>query len=283
MDKLAVPLQQTKMGRFLYGETVEAEIGREGYQHQGFQRSLRITGEIMQRVRTRSGNIRILAFSVDSTPPFYEAFQRISQNAGIDFIDGVPQAFHEAEARGVITRAADRAHWNELGHRLTADTLIAYLRATGTSAQSDTGTRPQQEAASHSFLPCTVMFAAGWYGVERNGSDWSRWTDGRGQLYVYSQQPLEVLLQGKLFSAQRPNRIDILVNGEAMATRPMIEDRFHTFTPVPLSLKAGENQITWVSQNPGIRLPHDTRTLAVAVANLRIIRSDGASACALLP
>ena len=45
----------------------------------------------------------------------------------IRFIDGVSQAVAAGEAAGITTRAADRAHWNNEGHRIVADVLRDYF------------------------------------------------------------------------------------------------------------------------------------------------------------
>lgn len=127
LDRLAARLERTSLGKFLQTETVETEIARQGSQHPGFQRAARSTNEIMRRVRARSTSTRIIAFSVDDPAPYYEEFQRISQQNMIEFIDGIPQVIREAESRGIVTKAADHAHWNEVGHRLATKKIMDYL------------------------------------------------------------------------------------------------------------------------------------------------------------
>ncbi len=46
---------------------------------------------------------------------------------GIDFIDGVLLIVSGAEQKGLTTRAADNAHWNEAGHRIAANVLGNYF------------------------------------------------------------------------------------------------------------------------------------------------------------
>jgi hypothetical protein len=109
-------------------ETVENEITAQGAKHPGFRHSAMITKEIMGRVRLRCGAARLIAFCSDDEEPYYSEFRRISHESGFEFIDGVPQGIRAAEQRGGLVRAADNAHWNELGHRMVADAVIRYLK-----------------------------------------------------------------------------------------------------------------------------------------------------------
>ena len=130
-DKLAARLSQENGSIPLEGKTVETEIHAQGQEHAGFQSSARTTNEIMKMVRKRSGDTKIVTFSADDESPYYEEFQHISQKNGIEFIDGVPQAVHAAEEKGLTVRAADNAHWNDLGHRLVAEKIEEHLRTHG--------------------------------------------------------------------------------------------------------------------------------------------------------
>lgn len=112
-------------------ETVEAVIARQGASHAGFQRSVRTTLTLMQKVRRRALATRVIAFSVDDGQPFYAALARISRESGIEFVDGIPQAIRAAEMAGQRVRAADQSHWAEEGHRICASQLVVHLRMPG--------------------------------------------------------------------------------------------------------------------------------------------------------
>jgi hypothetical protein len=127
IDMVSASLSKYRMITALRGETIEKDIARAGNHHMLFRDAAEITNEIMRRVRNRSHHLRILAFSVDDEQPYYDEFKRISSRNGIEFIDGIPQALRAAEEQGLVTRASDDAHWNELGHRLAAEKIIEYL------------------------------------------------------------------------------------------------------------------------------------------------------------
>jgi len=107
--------------------TVENDITAEGSGHSGFKRSSRITARIMQMVRERTPHTRILVFCSDDANPFYDEIKKIVQQNHMEFIDGIPQAIQEANKPANTTYAADKAHWNELGHKIVAEKIIEYL------------------------------------------------------------------------------------------------------------------------------------------------------------
>jgi hypothetical protein len=127
--------------------------------------------------------------------------------------------------------------------------------------------------------PCSLTFSTGWHGIEQSGQDWWRWTDGQGQVRVFVEQDTDAALSGELFSIQRPNKVDILVNGERLSTLDITWDGFGgPAGSLPLHLKAGENIIEFVSHNPAITTPTDGRPLAIAVKNLNLTTSAGGGA-----
>ena len=78
------------------------------------------------------------------------------------------------------------------------------------------------------------------------------------------------VLSGQILSAQRPNDVDVVLNGAKVASLRVDWDKweFRDFQPVDLPLKAGENTVEFVSHNPAIKIGTDSRALAVAVKNL---------------
>lgn len=107
---------------------VEAAIESEGPTHPGFQHSCRITGELLRRFQKRAAPAPVFAFEVSGGEPFQGAFRLLCRDAGIVFLDGVPDAVKAAEARGVCCRGRDDQHWNEVGHAIVAEALAPRLR-----------------------------------------------------------------------------------------------------------------------------------------------------------
>ena len=94
-----------------------------------FVESVNVTDQLLAKVRARvPRSTPVFAFSTSHGPPYYETFKRLSRKNGLHFIDGASQALQEAESRGLMTRAADKEHWNDRGHRIVADVLGNYLR-----------------------------------------------------------------------------------------------------------------------------------------------------------
>lgn len=129
---------------------------------------------------------------------------------------------------------------------------------------------------------CSLTFSTGWHGLEGSGQDWWRWTDGRGQVRVLVEKETDAVIRGELYSIQQPNKVDILVNGEKQTTLDITWNLFRPFEPIPIRLKAGESTVEFVSHNPAITTPTDSRPLAIAVKNLSLtVGTDDATACEL--
>jgi len=119
IDKLVATKRKEK--------TVEKHIEEQGEYHSGFKYSAQITNKLIEMFRKRNLKARMFAFCVDDVPPYYEEFRNILKKNGIKFIDSIPQAIREAENKGYVTRASDKAHWNELGHKICAENIINYF------------------------------------------------------------------------------------------------------------------------------------------------------------
>lgn len=125
--------------------------------------------------------------------------------------------------------------------------------------------------ADHSRTTATlgcVAFTSGWHEVEANNLDWVRWTPGRGEMRVQLQDNSQVALRGELYSIQRPNTIDVLVNGQKAAMLDVSWEGFGAFGPINCCLKKGDNVIELISHNTPITTPTDSRPLAVAIRNI---------------
>ena len=131
---------------------------------------------------------------------------------------------------------------------------------------------PVAVSATQKNLLVFTLFS-GWHQVEHSGADWLCWTDGRGRISIVSTNDTLAVLSGQIFSAKRPNDVDILLNGTKVASLRVdwTKWEFHDFHPVHLPLKDGENTVEFVSHNPAVTLPPDTRPLAIAVKNLNLM------------
>lgn len=108
--------------------SAERLIQEQGMAYPMFAESVAITDQLLGKIRARiPADIPVYAFATDHGFPYLEAFRQVSANNGIQFIDGTSQAVTAAEKKGVVTRSADRAHWNNEGHRIVADVLTRYF------------------------------------------------------------------------------------------------------------------------------------------------------------
>jgi hypothetical protein len=130
---------------------------------------------------------------------------------------------------------------------------------------------------------CSFSFVDGWHAVETSSSGWRRWTSGNGQIRVFATKDLKGTIDGEIYSIQQQNKVDIILNGERLQTINVTWPLFRPFVPIPLRFKAGNNTVRFVSHNPPITTPTDSRPLAVAVRNLRLTINDDSTSCVLQP
>jgi hypothetical protein len=117
------------LARYSSTASVERDIERRGLEMTEFTDAVRVTDEIMGRVRELIGDVPMIAFSSQSGHSSQRAFADISARHRIDFLAGVPDALKTAEEQGHVITTADRAHWSEAGHQIVADALVAALTA----------------------------------------------------------------------------------------------------------------------------------------------------------
>jgi hypothetical protein len=110
------------------GDSIESELSRVGPGHEGFRRAAKITKMIMDMIKKRAAGTQIITFSVDDGQPMWGEFQELVEQEHFNNIDGIPQALRSYEEKGYTIRAADKGHWNELGHRIVADKIFDYLQ-----------------------------------------------------------------------------------------------------------------------------------------------------------
>jgi len=114
-------------------KTVETETFIGGPSHSMFIDSLRVTDAIMERVRKRAGPIPIFAFVVGTGAPYGPEYEEglieISRHHKIVLLDDIDRTVLTAEKAGVIARAEDGSHWNEVGHRIAGEAIANSLRS----------------------------------------------------------------------------------------------------------------------------------------------------------
>lgn len=88
---------------------------------------------------------------------------------------------------------------------------------------------------------CPFKLTAGWHDPERDGTDWSSWTDGHGPISVWASNKIDVILSGEINSASRPNGVDVIVKKEKLDTVNIDwkEWAFHPLSALHLPLKTG--------------------------------------------
>jgi GDSL-like Lipase/Acylhydrolase len=215
---------------------------------------------------------------------FVSDAKKVFQERNIVFID----INNEAEFSGSSqTLFLDVIHPNELGHEIIAKIINQALtngiqkRGLSRSTTPPKAPLPYDDTHSVPMPQCTLTFTAGWHGWEHNGSEWWRWTDGRGEIRVMTAEDSDLVMQGEIQSVQRPNIVDIFVNEKKVATWDITWDFFKPFEPLALRLQTGENRLGFVSHNRALRIPNDSRPLALAVRNLRAARANGEATCEL--
>ena len=129
--------------------------------------------------------------------------------------------------------------------------------------------------------PCQWELTEGWHTYEGEGTDWHRWSAGRGKVKVSLVQDATATMTGAIVSMHAADQVDILVNGEKVKTWNLTRDKweFKSFEPLKFSLKKGDNIVEFMSQKGPETNPTDPRPLAIAVKNLRL--TIGNAACEL--
>jgi hypothetical protein len=117
---------------------------------------------------------------------------------------------------------------------------------------------------------CVATFDKGWYGQERAGADWWRWSSGTGEIRVSVREDSDIRMDGVLASAQPPNAVSIVLDGESEGQIPTPDSEPRPLQGLSLHLPKGDHVIQFISRNAGRKLPPDTRSLAISLRNLRI-------------
>jgi hypothetical protein len=129
------------------------------------------------------------------------------------------------------------------------------------------------------LAPDPITLGGGWYHLERseNGDSWWVWTKKQGEIIVNSNKDVTLTLRGGVGSIQRPNKVEVSVNGKTVTQWEITGDKYEQkpFQPLPVALVNGSNIIKFTSQNDAIKIPTDIRELAIAVDNLTLTDPKG--------
>ncbi len=183
----------------------------------------------------------------------FRELQETLRAAGLDVVDHFfDDPWNNARQKIQFDRSApqNKAAWKWIGDREEFQHECTFIAA-----------RPSGNVA---------VLTQGWHPVERAGCDWWCWTGGRGEARITTERGGHAELHGELYSIQRPNQVDILVNGTKQESVDVDWDMFKPFAPLALSLRAGENLVQFASRNFAVCLATDTRPLSIAVKNLRL-------------
>lgn len=155
------------------------------------------------------------------------------------------------------------------------------LLLNGCGGSSPTDARSASPASSAQPGGCSFSFT-GWSGKETAPNMWWRWSPGTGEIRIVAPHPLDISLEGQIVSVQPPNTVDILLNGSQQTQIANASKSATALKVASLHLHEGENVLTFVSQNKGIKIPGDPRVLAFAIYNLQTHALNGET-CSLEP
>lgn len=107
-------------------KTVENEIETRGLGFPEFKQSTATTLKLMEMIKARCGNTRLLAFSTFDDEPYFSQFKSIFHDLKIDFLTDIPQIAWNAEGAGKVK---NNDHWHEKGHAACGAYLAKYIKS----------------------------------------------------------------------------------------------------------------------------------------------------------
>jgi len=128
---------------------------------------------------------------------------------------------------------------------------------------------------------CWMTLTSGWHAHEQAGETWWRWTPGDGEIRILVGGEATAMTTGKITSLPRPNRVSVVVNGETQQVIELTNDEWKPMDGLSLDLRAGENIVRFVSEQPAGQAPPDQRDLAVAIMNLNLTVPSLRTQCTL--
>jgi hypothetical protein len=110
-------------------ESVESQTAVGKPAHPLFLDAVRITDQVMAKVRQRAGNVPIFAFIVGDSAKdeYFKGLEDVSLRHDIRILPDVNAAVENAEKEGTVVRGADNSHWNPTGHRIASQAIVSGL------------------------------------------------------------------------------------------------------------------------------------------------------------
>ena len=105
----------------------------ESFKPEDYRQAEKITDLGIQKIKLicKKNNATLVSFPVDApvrTTQTKTPYELLMQQNGIEILGNVPAAIAKLERAGICCRAKDEAHWNHLGHRVCAQTLMNRLQ-----------------------------------------------------------------------------------------------------------------------------------------------------------
>ena len=288
-----------RMGIFLMPVVIVlVSITAYGYfqERSGFlshMRAMRQDAETINSLPLTDGNVRLWSYRVNAGP--YIANFTAAMTQVPSYFDDVKKVFPQDLEYDIWNTqvqfnhqwtSPDRVPWQyaifDQAFFPNFASLPPYFQENGTEirklntvlvVERKDGKNISSQSLGNGAVPkCTATFNNGWYPREPVGDSWLRWTDGQGQISIAASDDMAVLLQGKINSMQRPNTVDIVLNGNPVSALKTDWDEwaFKSFVPLTLKLKAGSNSLKFISHNPPITQTTDSRALAIAIKGLQL-------------
>lgn len=108
----------------------EYYISEKGLDYPPFARSVKITSDIIKKVRNRlPEKTKMLAFCADPYQPQMDTFKNIFTNHEFPFSELPALYCRNSDWNGKTPFARDGYHWNEYGHRLVASGLLPDIKS----------------------------------------------------------------------------------------------------------------------------------------------------------
>ncbi len=126
-----------------------------------------------------------------------------------------------------------------------------------------------------------ARMGSGWYGQEKDQSNWWNWSAGEGTIHIMSGQSMPVELRGALLSVKTSNQVTFSLNGQEI-TSLQLNDYVTSFKPITLDLIPGDNILEIKASNPPSNIEGDKRLLSFGV-NALVIKTKDNQTINLMP
>ena len=108
----------------------EDYVQAQGKNYTPYAHALTTLDELIRQMQVQMDTgMTILAFPVDNTQPYFDDMTAVFEKNGIAVVKEIPLKIAAAANAGKTVYAKDKAHWNEEGHKLAAESLWPMLHA----------------------------------------------------------------------------------------------------------------------------------------------------------